>query len=190
MLTTLFFSKRPRSGTFLRVQILQIPQILIWSPATACWHKAHTALPQGAGKERCSQAIGRPAFGPCVVPLPHAASRRAAPMVTLAPASHIPVHSAFLQIVYHQPKLQLGHWHEQTGSTNKATSISHSTRQARIKFVIPQMMYGSESHLPITLRQGIKPSTSCKNCTFPWRPINTSPLKSFWLICYWIAARL
>lgn len=79
-------------------------------------------------------------------------------------------------------------WHEQTCSANKGPSISYSTRQARIRFVIPQMTYGSESHLPITLRQWIKSSTNCKNCTFLWRTINMWPLKSFWLIYYWIAA--
>lgn len=125
-----------------------------------------TAVPQGARQERCWQAAGT-----CVVRLPCAASRLA--MLTLISVSHIQINSAFIHIVC-QPKLYLStdmSWNNQ----QKGPFVSYSTCQVRIESVIPQMVYGSETHPVTTLRQWIESTTICKNYTFLWRSINMLP---------------
>lgn len=128
--------------------------------------RRHTLLSHRApGSRGASQASGCPAVGTCVVLLPDAASRLAALTLIFAPVSHIPINSGFHWNCL-SDKTTSRRWHEQARSTNKWPSISYRTRQARIKFVIPKMTYGSESHFPITLKQWIKSSTNCKNSAF------------------------
>lgn len=67
-------------------------------------------------------------------------------------------------------------WHELKQPTNKGPSVSYSTCQVRIESVIPQMVYGSETHPVTTLRQWIESITIRKNYTFLWRSKNMLPL--------------
>lgn len=96
------------------------------------WHEAHAALWQGTRTERSSQASRCPAIGTCVILLSSAASRLTA--LTLFCTSQsclnkLGFHSNCLSV-----KLHLGT--AETHSTNKGPSISYSTCQSRIKFLI------------------------------------------------------